>query len=154
MSLADQATPFIRQAATVLVTGADTGGRLALVETVEVQGAEPPCHCHHWEDETLYVLEGELIIYRAGTAVYAPVGAAVVLPRAIEHSFVVLTATARVLTMLAPAGFEAWYGEAEATTLWNGDLDRIVATAARYGCEITGPRPSHADAPSIVRELT
>lgn len=130
-----------QQASIVLVTGAETGERLAIIETVEVQGAEPPLHCHRWEDETLYVLEGELEVFCAGTWTHTPPGAVAVLPRGAEHSFAVLTETARVLTMFSPAGFEAWYRQADATTPWNGNLDQVVATAARYGCEITGPHP-------------
>ena len=126
---------------TVLVTGAQTGGRFALIETLEVRGTEPPCHCHHWEDETLYMLEGALAVYRAGTWTHCPAGAAVVLPRGMEHSFVVLSGTARVLTIVTPAGLEAWYGEARPATPWSGALEHVVAAAARYGCEITGPHP-------------
>jgi hypothetical protein len=53
----------------------------------------------------------------------------------------VLSETARVLTMFAPAGFEAWYGEVRTAAPWSGAVEHIVATAARYGCEITGPHP-------------
>ncbi len=130
-----------RPAAAVLVTGTETGGRLALIETIEVPGAEPPCHCHHWEDETLYVLEGALVVYRGGSWTPCGAGAAVVLPRGMEHTFVVLSGTARVLAVMAPAGFEAWYGEAGPATPWSGALEHVVAAAARYGCEITGPHP-------------
>ena len=125
----------------VLVRGAQTGGRLALIETLEVRGAEPPRHCHHWEDETLYVLDGELAVYCGGTWTHTPAGTAVVLPRGTEHSFVVLSSSARVLTMFAPAGFEAWYGAMGTVLPWRGEIEHIVATAARYGCEITGPHP-------------
>ncbi len=62
------------QPPTVLVTGAQFGGRLALIETLEMPGAEPPCHCHHWEDETLYVLEGELVVFCGGTWTQAVAG--------------------------------------------------------------------------------
>ena len=127
----------------VLVTGAQPGGRLALIETVEVRGAEPPRHCHHWEDETLYVLEGALSVYHAGTWTPCPAGKAVVLPRGTEHSFVVLSGTARVLMLVAPASIQAWYGEARHGTPWSGALDHVVAAAARYGCEITGPPPAN-----------
>ena len=125
----------------ILVTGSETGGRLALIETVEVWGAEPPRHCHHWEDETLYVLEGELAVFCGGTWTRTPAGTAVVLPRGAEHSFAVLSRRARVLTMFAPAGFEAWYRDAGTVIPWSGEIEYIVATAARYGCEITGPHP-------------
>ena len=82
---------------------------------------------------------------RAGSWTQCPVGAAVVLPRGMEHSFVVVSATARVLTIVAPAGLEAWYGEARPATPWSGALEHVVAAAARYGCEITGPHPGWPD---------
>ena len=125
----------------VLVTGAQTGGRLALIETLEVRGAEPPRHCHHWEDETLYVLEGELAIFCGGSWTRALAGVVVVVPRGTEHSFAVLTRTSRILTMFTPAGFEGWYGEVSIAAPWSGALEQVVVAAARYGCEITGPHP-------------
>jgi quercetin dioxygenase-like cupin family protein len=125
----------------VLVSGVQTGGRLALIETREAPGAEPPRHCHRWEDETLYVLEGVLAVLCGDRWTHVPAGAVVVLPRGVEHSFAVLSRTARVLTMFAPAGFEAWYSEVSTTAPWSGAIEHIVATAARYGCEITGPHP-------------
>ena len=124
------------QGVAVLIGGEATGGRFALVETVEVRGAAAPRHCHHWEDETLYVLDGELAVWLGDTWHRLPAGAALLLPRGVEHAVAVVGAAARVLTVLTPAGFEGFYRElADATP----DLDRLVATAARYGCEITGP---------------
>lgn len=126
---------------TILVTGAQTGGRLALIETLEAQGTEPPRHCHHWEDETVYVLEGVVALFCAGRWVHAPPGAVVVVPRGMEHSFAVLSTTARILTMFTPAGFEAWYRDVSGAAPWSDTLEQVVGTAARYGCEITGPHP-------------
>jgi quercetin dioxygenase-like cupin family protein len=48
--------------ATVLVTGEETGARFALVETIEQPGDELPYHRHHWEDKTIYVLDGALAL--------------------------------------------------------------------------------------------
>ena len=123
----------------ILVTGEETGGRFALVEMVEERGAEPPRHLHHWEDETLYVLEGSLGVWVAGRWVEAPVGTAVFLARGVEHALAVAADRARVLSFFAPAGFEGFYRELGATSAQ--DVERLVATAARYGCEIVGPAP-------------
>lgn len=126
--------------ATVLIPGEETGGRFALVQTVEVRGGEPPRHRHEREDEILHVLDGELHVWIAGAWVEAPAGSTVVLPRGVEHGFVVAADRTRLLTALSPAGFEGFYRETAAMS--NPiDLDRLVATAARYGCEITGPSP-------------
>ena len=125
----------------VLVGGEETGGRFALVEKVEERGAEPPRHLHHWEDEALYVLEGSLDVWVAGEWVEVTAGAAVFLARGVEHAFAVSTERARVLVFLAPAGFERFYREMDAV---EPEVERLVATAARYGCEITGPAPERS----------
>ena len=122
--------------ATILIGGAETGGRLAIVEEVIRRGAELPRHLHHWEDEALYVLDGELAVCLGGEWRRVPAGGAVLLSRGVEHAVAVVGAAARVLTVLTPAGFEGFYRELTDAT---PDLDRLVATAARYGCEITGP---------------
>ena len=124
----------------VLITGEETGGRFALIQTVEVRGGEPPRHRHEREDEILHVLDGALRVWIAGAWVEAPAGTTVVLPRGVEHGFVVTAGRTRLLTAVSPAGFEGFYREAAGRP--NPiDLDRLVATAARYGCEITGPSP-------------
>ena len=44
------------------LTGEQTGGRFALWEGVLPRGAAPPLHSHP-QDETFYVLEGELAVW-------------------------------------------------------------------------------------------
>ncbi len=51
----------------VLITGEETGGRFALIQTVEVRGEEPPRHRHEREDEILHVLDGALRVWIAGS---------------------------------------------------------------------------------------
>lgn len=130
----------------MLVGGEETGGRFAIVETIAVRGAEPPHHLHRREDETPYVLEGALRVCIAGAWADVPAGAAVCLPRGVEHAVTVVTGRARVLAILAPAGFEGFYRELEAAAPAGApgpDIERLVATAARYGCEITAPPPTN-----------
>ena len=45
---------------TFLATGEDTRGQFALMEQVARKGNLPPRHIHHREDETFYVVEGEM----------------------------------------------------------------------------------------------
>ena len=133
-----------QRCATTLVTGEETGGRMALVELHEVAGREPPRHVHAHEDEIVYVREGRLTIYLGGTAHEAVPGTCLMLPRGIEHGYVVQSGTARLLVALTPAGMEGYFGEG------NGghgcpDVERLIATAARYGVTITGPPPDAAE---------
>lgn len=88
------------------LTGEDTGGRFALWEGELPRGAAPPLHSHP-QDETFYVLHGEMSVWladdearhcRAGDVVFAPGG--------MPHAFRVESDTARVLTISTPAGIE------------------------------------------------
>lgn len=129
---------------TVLVDGTVTAGRLALLIIVERPGDEPPCHCHSQEDELLYVIEGTLAVYRAGQWSLAQTGSVVLLPRNVEHTYCVMSPIARVLALFFPAGFEGFYSDL-GTTAWvtssTTEVERLIVTAALYGCEITGPHP-------------
>jgi quercetin dioxygenase-like cupin family protein len=140
--------------ATVLVTGEETGGRFALVETIEQPGDELPYHRHQWEDKAIYVLDGALALSIAGTWVHAPIGIAVFVPRGVAHAYTITSERARLLTMLTPAGFERFYQEYDTVTARSQmalpSLEQVVTLAARYGCEITGPHPGRPPAASAV----
>jgi quercetin dioxygenase-like cupin family protein len=47
---------------TFLATGEETQGQFALIEALARKGNVPPRHIHHREDETFYVLEGEITV--------------------------------------------------------------------------------------------
>ena len=148
----EELPPCRGTAVRVPVAGEETGGCFALVETRARRGEGPPRHVHTREDEVVYVLEGRLIIYRAEERVDAPAGACVLLPRGGEHTYRVESEEARLLIFLMPAGLEGCYREldwaAETPDGAPGEgshrVERLVATAARYGVEITEPRePRH-----------
>ena len=126
--------------ATALVTADQTGGRLALVEIREAGGRGAHRHVHANEDEIVYVLEGELTFCVATETLRVAAGTCVVLPRGVEHGYVVRSAGARLLVVLAPAGLEGYFDEASAA-LGEVDVERLIAVAARYGVAITGPAP-------------
>jgi quercetin dioxygenase-like cupin family protein len=134
----------------IVIRGTDTTGQIALVQTVEVPGHEPPCHRHGGEDKLIYVVTGTLSVYLEHAWLPAPAGAAVWIPRGTEHTFAVITDEALVLTMFVPAGFDGFYSDADDALPWhhtNGpQLERLVARAARYGCDITGPHPGRPEA--------
>ena len=96
--------------------GEQTGGRFALWEAVLPHGAAPPLHSHP-QDETFYVIEGDVTIWivqpelvgerwaetqghscAAGAAAFAPGGT--------PHSFRVESDTARMLFLSTPTGIE------------------------------------------------
>ncbi len=127
---------------TVLVAGEETAGRFAVMETRERPGAEPPKHVHSREDELIYVLEGHVTFNRDGDRLDGPAGTWLFLPRGSEHTYSVESAEARLLVVLAPAGLESYPRESEqldSPVAEQQKIERLVATAARYGVAITGP---------------
>ena len=73
---------------TFLATGEETQGQFALIEAVGRRGDVPPPHIHHREEETFYVLEGEMTFSVGGQTIKATPGTMVCLPRDVAHSFV------------------------------------------------------------------
>ena len=127
-----------------LVSGSQTAGRLALLELREPAGCEPPRHLHSQEDEIVYVLEGRLTFYVGEETCEAVAGTCVVLPRGVDHGYVVQSGTARLLVALAPAGMEGYFGD-DVDGHGCADMERLIAGAARYGVTITGPPPTAGD---------
>jgi quercetin dioxygenase-like cupin family protein len=128
----------------LVLDGAATDGRLSLVLQELAQGDEFPKHRHHWEDEAIYVLDGEIAAYIGDRWRQVAAGAAAIVPRGTDHAIVARTARARLLTVYTPAGFEGYYRDLGETT---GALELVVTTAARYGCEVTGAIPDSPSAP-------
>ena len=77
------------------------------VITLQPRSGGPPSHLHRDEDDSFYVLEGELTFGVEGEEVVAGPGTFVLVPPGIEHTFrndgdVV----ARFVNVHAPAGFD------------------------------------------------
>jgi quercetin dioxygenase-like cupin family protein len=127
---------------TLLIGGTETGGRLALIEVRVRHDSVLPVHRHHWEDEIIYVLDGEVVFHLDGERLPGPAGTCVLLQRGSEHSFTVESAEARLLVIVAPAGLEQLYWEQyRSGTPSSPNVEWLVTTGARYGVEVTGPPP-------------
>jgi quercetin dioxygenase-like cupin family protein len=130
---------------TILADGQQTGGQFALIEITGVAGTEPPRHIHEYEDETFYIMEGEVTFYVGDEVIEATPGTAVFMPKRIPHSFKLKTDRARALLLVSPAGFENWFREfaepAAALTLPPPAApslevyEKMIAAGARYGIE-------------------
>lgn len=146
--------------------GHHTAGRFALWEGVLPQGAAPPLHSHP-QDETFYLLEGEMTAWLVepdlaedqgsppgwvktrgrrctpGATVFAPAGA--------PHTFRVESDTARVLFLSTPAGIEDYVRALAEPAKWpwlqpppDGPRvppERIVAVERELGLIRHGPPP-------------
>ena len=134
---------------TVLASPDATEGRIALYETRERRGEGPPLHRHSQGDELIFVLDGRVTFYLGEERVEGMAGSCVILPRGGEHGYVVVSERARLLVVLAPAerGYDDCLQEMSRCASEPGpesgtgqEIERLVATAARHGVEITGPR--------------
>src|SRR5215207_9309332 len=73
---------------TYKVLSNSVNGSVAIVEhTVEPKSIGAPMHKHTFEDETSYVLEGELSVIQEGIVQTAGPGECIVKPRGIFHTF-------------------------------------------------------------------
>jgi len=122
---------------TFLVTGAETGGAYFVMEALVPPGGGPPPHIHTREDETFYVLDGEVEFLLGEETVTARRGGFVNIPRGTVHRFINTgTDTARLVLTFTPAGIEHWFVETLERAP-NGvgieDVpDNVAEVAARY----------------------
>ena len=88
------------------IVGEQSGGEWAVVEWVVRAGHEPPIHIHTREDETIYVLDGEITAIVGDEQIEVKAGSYAALPKDIPHGLTVHGDEARLLVTLAPAGAE------------------------------------------------
>ncbi len=125
----------------------ETGGAYFLFEDRMEGGKVTPLHTHP-ADESLYVLEGEILVHMDGAERRVEAGGLVFAPRGVAHAFMVVSDVARMLTLHTPSGCQAFYlGASELVTADHPasgvvDFDQVMASAkANGGIEILGPPP-------------
>ena len=127
-----------------------TNGAFGLIEHWELPpGFASPYHTHHREDESFYVLEGEIAFVCGGNWLKGGPGTFVYGPREIAHGFKVIgNLPARMLLMCNPGGFEQFVLE-QTTPIAEPpsppDMARLMALAAKYGIDIHGPLPEEPE---------
>src|ERR687894_522221 len=97
---------------TLKMVGNDTDGAFALIEEITPPQGGPPPHMHTREDETFYVLEGELEFVVGERNISAAAGSVVYGPRGVLHSFRNVGSTpSRMAVIITPAGLEQFFEE-------------------------------------------
>jgi quercetin dioxygenase-like cupin family protein len=97
---------------TFLVTGAESGGAYFVMEALVPPGGGPPPHIHTLEDETFYLIEGEIEFLLGASKIIAGPGDFVNVPRGSVHCFHnVGLKTARLVLTFTPAGIEKFFEE-------------------------------------------
>ena len=136
---------------TMKATAEETDGAFTLLEAQMTRGKTTPLHTHPNLDETLIVLEGEILVHAEGREYrVGPRGVAVAL-RGVPHAFMVTSETARLLVLQTPGSGEAFYRDASEpataeTDPGRTDFGRLRAAAERHPdtIEILGPPPFEA----------
>lgn len=120
---------------TFLVTGEETDGTYFVMEAWVPPGGGPGPHIHTLEDETFYVLEGEIEFLLGDDIVVAGPGDFVSIPRGTVHRFTNASdETARLVLTFTPAGIEGFFKETldQAPPESEDVPDNLDEVAARY----------------------
>ncbi len=144
----DRTRWFLHNLAVLHVLGAETEGRLGVVEVWGAAGDMPPLHVHRDEDEVFYLLEGRLALWIGARSATLEPGQSALAPRGVAHTYRVESETTRWLAIVAPSRFDGFVAElsapAQALTLPPAaqplpDPAELAERAARSGIEILAP---------------
>jgi quercetin dioxygenase-like cupin family protein len=135
---------------TAKIGSEQSGGSLFQLLCRDRRGGAPPLHIHHREDETFYVIAGEITFFVGGQRIEATAGDFVFAPKDTPHAFLITSDRAEYLTTFFPAGVEQFFAEVAprvmpgepAPSPSEPDPAEFARIAASYGIEIVGPPPT------------
>ena len=118
------------------------GGCYSLVEQLIPAGFASPYHMHHDEDESFYIVSGDVTFFVDGKKIRVGEGAYVFGPRMVPHGFRCETET-RMLVFATPGGFEKFVMEMSEPGPPTGppDMGKLMGLAAKFHIDILGPLP-------------
>lgn len=130
----------------ILAGGDETAGAYCLLEATVPPGGGPPIHLHEREDESFYVLDGEVTFTVDERSMTAKAGSFVQLPKGTPHCFKNNSgAPVRMLIQCVPAGFDRFMQEfahplpsrqSPAVPPTPADIEKLLAVAPKYGIRI------------------
>ena len=131
----------------------ETGNAFSQLVTDEPQGSSTPIHIHHNEDETFYVLEGQVTMFVGDDRIDIEAGDYCFVPRGVTHAYLIRSERARMLVTISPSGTEQLFvslgvpvtGPEPPTEAVMPSMPELVRLFAQYGTEILGPPPSLDD---------
>jgi mannose-6-phosphate isomerase-like protein (cupin superfamily) len=95
----------------ILARSIDTDRFNLAIVTIEPGRSGPESHAHDAEDDSFYMLDGELVFTVDGEDVTAGPGTFLLVPPGVSHTFANQTdAPARFVNVHAPAGFDRRIG--------------------------------------------
>ena len=131
----------------------ETGNAFSQLVMDEPRGSGTPIHTHHNEDETFYVLEGQVTLFSGDDRVDLEAGDFFFVPRGVTHAYLVRSDRARMLVTISPSGTEQLFvslgvpvtSPEPPKEAVMPSMPELVRLFAQYGTEILGPPPSLDD---------
>ena len=138
--------------ATIKAGPDETGNAFTQLVMDEPRGSGTPLHVHHNEDETFYILEGQVTMV-GDERIDLDAGDYCFVPRGVVHAYVVRSERARMLVTISPSGTEQLFvslgvpvtGSEPPTEAVMPPMPELVRLFAAYGTEILGPPPTLDD---------
>ncbi|MEQ7127121.1 cupin domain-containing protein [Actinopolymorpha sp. B11F2] len=133
---------FFGHVARVRLGGEHSAGELAIIDSTMSRGSASPVHRHLHAAETFLVLEGTLRVRVDREEFSVGAGSVAVLPKLIDHAFLVTSDHARLLSLHTPAGFDEFVlgvGHPPELTDAAIDSEELARIAVRCGIELVGP---------------
>jgi quercetin dioxygenase-like cupin family protein len=126
----------------VKLTNDDTDGTVAIAHENVAAMAGPPLHRHSLEDESFYVLLGQIAVQIDGQQTILRAGGSAFAPRGTVHTYQNFGPTAaRMLVMFTPGGFQGFFEELAVLNrgLRGPDLAPVEQLMNKYGVEVLRP---------------
>ena len=124
------------------LSSGQTGGAFSLFDNTSRGLSGTPIHTHAYEDETIYIIQGEMHAVIAGEERTLRPGESIFLPRGIPHQLRnEQEGPAHYLLLCTPGGFEAFLAQAGHALAPGADIGppsatdllRLKAAAPRFG---------------------
>ncbi len=125
-----------------LLSGAETDGGFCLFDNKSEGLSRTPVHVHAREDETIFVIEGEMQAIVDAETRTLRAGEAIFLPRGIPHQLMNPSGRpTRYIVLCVPSGFEGFVAEGgharapgeQAAPPGDADIARMREAAPRFG---------------------
>ena len=131
----------------------ETGNAFSQFVVDDPRGSAPPLHVHHNEDETFFVLEGQVTMFVGDERIDLDAGDYIFGARGVPHAYLIRSERARMLVTISPSGSEQLFVSlgipvtgteppADAVMPSPPEMARLFA---EYGAEILGPPPTLDD---------
>jgi quercetin dioxygenase-like cupin family protein len=126
------------------VSAGDSQGAVGVFEDRMARGKSTPLHTHPESDETVYVIEGEILIHGDGSPRTVGKGGVVFTPRGVPHAFMVTSEWARILLIATPGERAEGFYRSASVAGESGpvDFNKVGEAAQETGATvILGPPP-------------